>query len=160
LSGKAGLTAQIGDVRVPGVFSDAFQSESLARWRINNSAGGSASVVNAGRLPVDVRIEADKPGTEKSAAHLLSVTITGTDGVAVGDIQRATLRLAGSKPRTKKDAAGHEVPACEMAGEAKQLVCQFEYKGLSDKNSDPTLTLEGATNFGWGVTGSARVHLH
>jgi hypothetical protein len=160
LSGKAGLTAQIGDVRVPGVFSDAFQSESLGRWRINNSAGGSASVVNAGRLPVDVRIEADKPGTEKYGAHhLLSVSITGTDGVAVSDIQRATLRLAGSRPRMKKDAAGREVPACELAGDSKQLVCQFELKGFSEKNLDPTLTLEAATNFGWGVIGSARVHL-
>jgi hypothetical protein len=159
LSGKAGLTAQIGDVRVPGAFSDSFQSESLARWRIDRSAGGSASVVNAGRLPVDVRIAVEKRGTDKSAAHLLSVTITGTDGTDVGDIQRATLRLAGSPPRAKKDGAGHEIPACELEGKSKQLVCQFELKGFSEKNRDPTLTLEAATNFGWGVTGSARVHL-
>jgi hypothetical protein len=159
LSGKAGLTAQIGDVRVPGLFSDSFQSESLARWRIDKSAGGSASVVNAGRIPVDVRIAAEKHGGEKTAALMLNVTITGTDVVDVSDIQRTTLRLAGSPPRTKRDSAGHEVPDCDLAGKSKQLVCQFELKALSDKNHDPTLTLEAATNFGWGVTGSSRVHL-
>jgi hypothetical protein len=159
LSGKAGLTAQIGDVRVPGVFSDSFQSESLARWRINKSAGGSASVVNAGRLPVDVHIMAEKYGAEKSGVHLLSVTVSGKEGFEVSSIERATLRLAGSPPRTKRDATGHEVPACEATGKAKELVCQFEVKGLSAKNRDPTLTLEAATNAGWGITGSGRVHL-
>jgi hypothetical protein len=159
LSGKPGLTAQIGDVRVSGIFSDSFQSESLARWRVNKSAGGSVSVVNAGRIPVDVHIAAEKHGTEKPLTHSLSVTITGKDGVDVSDIQRSTLRLAGSPPRTKKDSAGREVPVCELAGKSKQLVCQFELTGLSEKNHDPTLTLEAATNFGWGVTGSGRVHL-
>jgi len=152
------LTAQIGDVRVPGVFSDSFQSESLARWRINNSAGGSASVVNAGRVPVDVHITAEKHGAEKSGVHLLSVTVSGKEGFEVSAIERATLRLAGSPPRTKRDTTGHEVPACET-GKAKELVCQFEVTGLSAKNHDPTLTLEAATSAGWGITGSGRVHL-
>jgi hypothetical protein len=33
------------------------------------------------------------------------------------------------------------------------------YEPLSAKNKDPTLTLKAATPFGWGITGSAKVHL-
>jgi hypothetical protein len=159
LSGQAGLTAQIGNVRIPGVFADSFQSQSLARWHVS---GGSAAVVNDARLPVNVRIEAEKRAGGKSGGHLVSVTISGGEGLDVTkDIVRATLRLAGSPPGTKRDGAGHEVPACEAHDKEKQkeLICQFEVKGLSSKNLAPTLTLEAATPFGWGVSGSARVHL-
>jgi hypothetical protein len=38
-------------------------------------------------------------------------------------------------------------------------MCQFEVGSLSADNHDPTFTLEAATRFGWGVTGSAKVHL-
>jgi hypothetical protein len=159
LSGRPGLTAQIGNVRIPGIFADSFQSQSLARWHV---IGGSAAVVNDARLPVNIHIEAEKHVAGKSGGHIVSVVISGGEGIDVTkDIVRATLRLAGSPPGTKRDTRGQEVPACDAREKEKQkeLVCQFEVKGLSSKNLAPTLTLEAATPFGWGVSGSARVHL-
>jgi len=163
LSGKSGLSAQIGNVQIPGVFSDNFQSGSLARWRIDRTGGGSVSLANASRFPLKIRMAA-QDHSEKSGAHLVDVTISSEDGLDVTtDIERATLRLADSPPRSRRDAAGHEVPDCVIPDsnrdKAKELICRFELGSLSAKDTDPTLTLEGTTAFGWGVAGSAKVHL-
>ncbi len=162
LSGKSGLTAQIGNVRIPGVIADSFSSESLARWHIDKSGGGSAAVVSAGRFPVSIGIESAK-GSSRSGPHRVSVTATSAKGLDVTtDIERPTLRLMGSPVLTKRDASGHDVPDCETRtnrDKVKELVCQFEVKGLSANNHDPTLTLEAATPFGWGITGTSSVHL-
>lgn len=163
LSGKAGLSAQISDVQIPGVFSENFRSESLSRWRIDRSGGGSASLTNASRFPIKTRMEAEKQA-EKSGAYLVKVVMSSAEGLDVTtDIERPTLRLAGSPPRSTRDRTGKQVPDCEMPKSdhdtSKELVCQFEVRSLSAKNQDPTLTLEAATSFGWGITGSAMVHL-
>jgi hypothetical protein len=162
LSGKPGLTAQIGNIRIPGVVAESFQSESLARWHIDKSGGGSAAVVSGGRFPVKIGIESAK-GSSRSGAHRVSVTATSAKGLDVTtDIDRSTLRLMGSPVLTKRDASGHDVPDCEARtnrDKVKELVCQFEVKGLSASNRDPTLTLEAATPFGWGITGTNRARL-
>ncbi len=162
LSGKPGLTAQIGNVRIPGVFADSFASESLARWHIDKSGGGSASVVSAGRFPVSISIEPAK-GSSRSGSHRVSVIATSAKGLDVTtDIERPTLRLLGSPVLTKRDASGRDVPDCETRtnrDKVKELVCQFELKGLSANNHDPTLTLEAATPFGWGIIGTSQAHL-
>jgi hypothetical protein len=162
LNGKPGLSAQISDLQIPGVLSENFQSGSLARWRIDRTGGGSASLANGSRFPLTVRIEADK--STQASAHLVSVAISSEGGLDVTkDVDRATLRLAGTEPRTTRDAAGHKVPDCEIPkpnnGMANELVCRFEIGSLPANDHDPTLTLEAATSFGWGVAGSAKVHL-
>ena len=101
---------------------------------------------------------------QASGAQIVNVTMSSEGGLDVTtDIERPTLRLAGAPPRTRRDAAGHEVPDCEIPksnhDKTGELTCQFEVRSLSAKNHDPTLTLEAATRFGWGITGSARVHL-
>lgn len=161
LNGKPGLSAQISDLQIPGVLSENFQSGSLARWRIDRTGGGSASLANGSRFPLTVRIEADNT---QASARLVSVAISSEGGLDVTkDVVRATLRLAGTEPRTTRDAAGHNVPDCEIPkpnnGMANELVCRFELGSLLANDHDPTLTLEGATSFGWGVAGSAKVHL-
>jgi hypothetical protein len=163
LSGKAGLSAQLGDVQIPGVFSDNFQSGSLVRWHIDRTGGGSASLANASRFPLKIRVEAEKRA-QTSGAQVVNVTMSSEGGLDVTtDIERPTLRLAGAPPRTRRDAAGHEVPDCEIPKSSRdrtgELMCQFEVGSLSADNHDPTFTLEAATRFGWGVTGSAKVHL-
>jgi hypothetical protein len=149
-------------LQIPGVLSENFQSGSLARWRIDRTGGGSASLANGSRFPLTVRIEADK--STQTSAHLVSVAISSESGLdPTKDINRATLRLAGTAPRTTRDAAGHEVPDCDVpkpnVGKVVELVCRFAIGSLSANDHDPTLTLEAATSFGWGVAGSARVHL-
>ena len=163
LSGKPGLSVQIGDVQIPGVLTDNFQSGSLARWRIDSTGGGLASLANASRFPLKIRIDAEKEA-EKSGLHLVSVSMLSEKGLDVTtDIERPTLRLAGSPPRITRDAAGHDVPDCDIPklndGKPTELTCKFELGPLSVNNHDPTLTLEAATPFGWGITGFAKVHL-
>jgi hypothetical protein len=162
LNGKPGLSAQISGLQIPGVLSENFRSGSIVRWRIDRSGGGSASLANATPFPVTLRIEPDKNGPAN--VHLLSVAISSAGGIDVlADINRATLRLAGTAPRIIHDAAGHEAPDCEVpkadTGKPPELVCHFEVGSLSANDHDPTLTLQGATSFGWGVAGSAKVHL-
>jgi len=127
------------------------------------TGGGTASLANASRFPLKVRMEAEERA-QASGAQIVNVTMSSEGGLDVTtDIERPTLRLAGAPPRTRRDAAGHEVPDCEIPksdhDKTGELMCQFEVRSLSAKNHDPTLTLEAATRFGWGITGSARVHL-
>jgi hypothetical protein len=162
LNGKPGLSARISDLQIPGVLSENFQSGSLARWRIDRTGGGSASLANGSRFPLTVRIEVDK--STQGSAHLVSVAISSEGGLDVTkDVDRASLRLAGTAPRTTRDATGHNAPDCEIPkpnnGMANELVCRFEFGSLPANDHDPTLTLEAATSFGWGVAGSAKVHL-
>jgi hypothetical protein len=162
LNGKPGLSARISDLQIPGVLSENFQSDSLARWRIDRSGGGSASLANATRFPLKLSLEAEK--NAQPSAHLVSATISSEGGLDVTtDVDRTTLRLAGVAPRTTRDVAGHEAPDCEIAksndSKANELLCRFEIGSLSANDHDPTLTLEAATSFGWGVAGSAKVHL-
>ena len=68
---------------------------------------------------------------------------------------RAQVKVAGLSSR--------HVPDCEIPkpnnGMANELVCRLGLGSLLANDHDPTLTLEGATSFGWGVAGSAKVHL-
>jgi hypothetical protein len=136
LKGKPGASIRIANLEIPGVFSDRMQSESLGRWKAD---AGLAAMVNTTRLPVKIAIAPVK-------GELVSVTLSSGDGFdATTDIDRATLRLAGSKVRS-----------CRAADADKSLVCDFEIKGLAAH--DAPLELQASTPYGWGITGSATVH--
>ena len=163
LSGKPGLSAQIADVVIPGLLVDQMNAGALSRWRVDSSGGGSAAVVDTTRYPVKIRLDAEKQKADKSGLSVVTVTVLSAEGFdASTDIDRSTLRLAGSAPRTKRDKAGAEQPACEtrdMNGDKlEDLMCEVEIKALGKPERDTTLRLEGMTSFGLGIFGSDVLH--
>lgn len=137
LAGKSGATAQISDVIIPGLLADRMESDALSRWQVE---GGSAAVVSTARLPVKIRL--GYAGTNVRVAVLSTRQFN-----APGDIQRTSLRLAGSAV----------LNTCEERDvnndKLEDLVCDVELarKGMQ---RDQRLRLEAMTQFGWGIAGS------
>jgi len=148
---------------IPGLLADQMNAGALSRWRVDSAGGGSAAVVDTTRYPVKIRLDAEKQKTDKSGLSVVTVTVLSAEGLdASTDIDRSTLRLAGSAPRTKRDKAGAEQPACEtrdMNGDKlEDLVCEVEIKALGKPERGTTLRLEGMTSFGLGIFGSDVLH--
>jgi hypothetical protein len=153
LGGKSGASAQIADVVIPGVLVDRMEAPTLSRWHVDTSAGGSAVVVNAARLPVKIRLS--RPGDPK----LVKVAVLSSkDFDAPADIERNSLRLAGAPVRKARDAAGKEQLACEARDvnndKIQDLVCEVEVPRVESSKQGETLQLEAMTQHGWGIAGS------
>jgi hypothetical protein len=153
LSGKAGATAQIADVSIPGLFADRMEADPLARWRVDNSGGGSVAVVNTARLPVRIRI--NQPTAQ--AAYGTVAVLSTREFDATSDIERSSLRLSGSALRGSRDQAGKEQAACQtrdVSGDKlDDLVCEIDVAVLARLKEQP-LRLEAMTQHGWGIVGT------
>jgi hypothetical protein len=160
LTGKPGTSAQIADVVIPGLLADRMESVAHSRWHVDTSAGGSAAVVSTARLPVKIRLsrpeERDVP---KSEANVVTVVVlSAKDFDAPADIERRSLRLAGSPVRTTRDKEGKEQLSCDARDvnddKIKDLVCEVEVARIGPSKRGETLRLEAMTQFGWGIAGS------
>jgi hypothetical protein len=156
LTGKPGASAQIADVMIPGLFADRMEVDALSRWRVDHSGGGSAAVVGTGRLPVRIRV--NHPTGQASAAYATVAVLSTRDFDAPADIERSSLRLAGSRMRISRDEAGREQVACEArdvnGDKLNDLVCEIEAGALTRSKQQHRPRLEAMTRFGWGIAGS------
>jgi hypothetical protein len=162
LAGKTGASAQIADVVIPGLLADRIESAAFSRWHVDTSAGGSAAAVSTARLPVKIRLS--QPEAPKSEPNVVTVAVLSTkDFDASTDIERSSLRLAGSPVRTTRDKEGKEQPACDARDvnndKIKDLVCEVEVARAGPSKRDEKLRLEAMTQFGWGIAGSDVLHV-
>ena len=150
LSGKPGAQVQISDVLIPGLLAERMESDALSRWQVDTSNGGAAAVVGTTRMPVKIRLS--YAGRNVRVAVLSTKTFD-----APRDIQRSSLRLAGSAVSRIRDKDGKENAACEErdvnGDKLNDLVCDIEVPRLGSKR-EQRLRLEAMTPFGWGIAGS------
>lgn len=155
LTGKAGASAQIGDVAIPGLFADRMEADPLSRWRVDNSGGGSVAVVSTGRLPLRIRV--NQPDAQSSGGYGTVAVLSTKDFDATTDIERNSLRLSGSALRSSRDQAGKEHVACgtrDVNGDKlNDLVCEIDAAVLAKQEQQP-LRLEAMTPHGWGIVGT------
>jgi len=160
LAGKPGASAQIADVVIPGLLADRMESSALSRWHVDTSGGGSAAVVSTARLPVKIRLsQAEDRNVSKSEANVVTVAVlSAKDFDAPADIERSSLRLAGSPVRKTRDKEGKEQLTCDARDvnndKIKDLVCEVEVARIRPSKREETLRLEAMTQFGWGIAGS------
>jgi hypothetical protein len=152
LSGKAGATAQLSSVMVPGLFADQMDAGALSRWHVNSSDGGDVAVVSTARLPVAVRISPSNPPTP---SRVTVATLSSRDFDAGEDLDRGSLRVVGLSPRAAQDSARSGAPACEVrdvnGDKLNDLVCQLEADAVKPQQQ---LRVEAMTRFGWGIAGA------
>lgn len=160
LAGKSAASAQIADVVIPGLLSERMESGALSRWHVDTSNGGSAAVVSTARFPVKIRLShSEDKAALKSGAKVVTVAVLSSKEFdAVADIERSSLRLAGSPVRATRDAAGKEQSTCEARDvnndKIKDLVCEVEVARIGSSKGEERLRLEAMTQFGWGIAGS------
>jgi hypothetical protein len=153
LTGKAGATAQIADVAIPGLFADRFEADPLSRWRVDNSDGGSAAAVSTARLPIRIRV--NQPGGQSPYATVALLSTREFD--ATTDVDRQSLRLSGSPLKGSRGLAAPQQVACEtrdVSGDKlNDLVCEIDAAVLATLKQRP-LKLEAMTHHGWGIVGT------
>lgn len=155
LTGTAAASAQIADVAIPGLLEDRMEADPLARWRVDNSGGGSVAVVSTGRLPVRIRV--NQPNAQTTGAYGTVAVLSTKDFDATTDIERNSLRLSGSALLRSRDQAGKEQVACEPrdvnGDKVNDLVCEIDGAVLGRLKQEP-VRLEAMTPHGWGIVGS------
>jgi hypothetical protein len=163
LMGKPGVTAQIGDVSIPGLLANALQSSDLSGWTVDISLGGSAAVVDTTRFPVKIDVQ---PGVRPNVVKpgVVSVAILSSKNLdAPEEIERSSIHLAQAPVRMMRDKEGKEQPACEKRDVNKDnladLVCDVELRKLPSGRRETRLVLEAETRSGLRVTGSDSVRI-
>jgi hypothetical protein len=145
LSGKQGASVQISAVTFPG--SKPLDAESLARWKIDESGGGHAAVIEVARYPSKIQLEkVAKQDPRKPGITLVYATVLSDEGVdAAADLDRPTLRVAGTAPRTCKES---DVDGNKL----NDLVCEVELTDAVLKAQ--TVPVEAMTYSGWAIEGA------
>jgi hypothetical protein len=161
-TGTQGMVAQIGNIHIPGTDLNWSPRRKNSRWRFDTQGGGWASLVDATRFPVEIKVLSPEPREASTPAHTVSVAILSTKSFdATKDIERETLHFAGMSARSERDAKGRELPQCaarDVNGDQyPDLVCEFEAPETAASGAAQKWSrrLEGMTPYGWSVEGRA-----
>jgi len=164
LNGKPGFTAQIDNVAIPGLLLTSMDEDALHGWKIDESKGGSATIVDTTRFPVKIDVQPGKSPNVVNRGAAVAVAILSSAGLdAPEEIDRATIRLAHAPPRTTKDKKGVEQAACDKRDvnndKLADLVCDIQADRLTAADGEVTMVLEASTTSAMPIRGtdSARV---
>ena len=153
-SGQKGAGAQIANLMIPGLSSRPLESEELAKWKIDESGKGVASIVDVARYPVKTQLtKAPTQDPKKPGITLVNATVFSDAGVdASADLMLNTLRIGGTAPRATKDKL--DCTVSDVNGDKlPDLTCAVELTDAALKAG--AVPVESMTQSGWAIEGSS-----